>query len=60
MIVEVEVDVSLSTMPKLVLVGLAETAVKESTHGVERALGNSGYHRVFDRVVINLAPACLK
>src|SRR5262249_60427775 len=58
--VEVEVDVSPASMPKLVLVGLAETAVKESTHRVERALVNSGYHRVYDRIVINLAPADLK
>jgi magnesium chelatase family protein len=56
----VEVDVSPASMPKLVLVGLAETGVKESTHRVERALVNSRYHRVFDRIVINLAPADLK
>jgi len=58
--VEVEVDVSSATMPKTVLVGLAEAAVRESTHRVERALVNSGYRRPFDRVVINLAPADLK
>ncbi len=58
--VEVEVDVSSASAPKLVLVGLAETAVRESTHRVERALVNSGYQRVFDRIVINLAPADLK
>jgi magnesium chelatase family protein len=58
--VEVEVDVSYSTMPRTVLVGLAETAVKESTHRVERAIVNSGYRRPVDRVVINLAPADLK
>ena len=58
--VEVEVDVSASSMPKTVLVGLAETAVRESTHRVERALVNSGYQRCFDRIVINLAPADLK
>ena len=58
--VEVEVDVSFATMPKTVLVGLAETAVKESTHRVERAIVNSGYRRPIDRVVINLAPADLK
>ena len=58
--VEVEVDVSPSSMPKLVLVGLAETAVKESTHRVERAIVNSGNRRPTDRVVINLAPADLK
>jgi magnesium chelatase family protein len=58
--VEVEVDVSPSSMPKTVLVGLAEASVKESTHRVERALVNSGYRRPTDRVVINLAPADLK
>jgi magnesium chelatase family protein len=58
--VEVEVDVSYANMPKTVLVGLAEAAVKESTHRVERAIVNSGYRRPLDRVVINLAPADLK
>ncbi len=58
--VEVEVDVSTAPVPKTVLVGLAETAVRESTHRVERALVNSGYRRPTDRVVINLAPADLK
>src|SRR4051794_37235464 len=58
--VEVEVDVSSASMPKIVLVGLAEAAVRESTHRVERALVNSGYRRPIDRVVINLAPADLK
>src|SRR3954466_3318741 len=57
--VEGEVDVSSASMPKMVLVGLAEAAVRESTHRVERALVNSGYQRSFDRVVINLAPARL-
>lgn len=58
--VEVEVDVSAASMPKTVLVGLAETAVRESTHRVERAMVNSGYQRPIDRVIINLAPADLK
>ncbi len=58
--VEVEVDVSAASMPKTVLVGLAEAAVRESTHRVERALVNSGYLRPIDRVVINLVPADLK
>ena len=58
--VEVEVDVSPATMPKTILVGLAEAAVRESTHRVERALVNSGYRRPVDRVIINLAPADLK
>ncbi len=58
--VVVEVDVSPGAIPKTVLVGLPELAVKESTHRVERALVNCGYQRPMDRVVINLAPAELK
>jgi len=57
--VEVEVDVSPSGLPKTVLVGLPEAAVKESTHRVERAIVNSGFERPQSRVVINLAPADL-
>lgn len=57
--VEVEVDVSEGALPKTVLVGLPEAAVKESTHRVERALVNSGFIRPNSRVVINLAPADL-
>ncbi len=55
--VEVEVDISPGAMPKTILVGLPEQAVRESTHRVERALVNSGFLRPADRVVINLAPA---
>ena len=55
--VEVEVDVSPGALPKTVLVGLPEAAVKESTHRVERAIVNSGFLRPQDRIVINLAPA---
>jgi magnesium chelatase family protein len=55
--VEAEVDISPASMPKTILVGLAEAAVKESTHRIERALVNSGYTRPIDRIVINLSPA---
>ena len=52
-----EVDVWQAAIPKTVLVGLPEAAVRESTHRVERALVNSGFRRPSGRVVINLAPA---
>ncbi|PHS08057.1 MAG: magnesium chelatase [Blastopirellula sp.] len=55
--VEVEVDISPRSLPKTVLVGLPEAAVRESTHRVERAIVNSGFARPQDRIVINLAPA---
>src|ERR1700741_2420426 len=57
--VEVEVDISPGALPKTILVGLAEAAVKESIHRIERALVNSGYRRPNDRIVINLSPADL-
>jgi magnesium chelatase family protein len=55
-----EVDVSGAAIPKTILVGLPEAAVRESTHRIERAMVNSGYVRPQDRVVINLAPAELR
>ena len=55
--VDVEVDVSSANIPKTVLVGLPEAAVRESTHRVARAMVNSGFIRPQARVVINLAPA---
>ncbi|MEM8914056.1 MAG: YifB family Mg chelatase-like AAA ATPase, partial [Planctomycetota bacterium] len=57
--VDVEVDISPAAMPRTTLVGLPDTAVKESTHRVERAIVNSGFIRPQDRVVINLAPGDL-
>ena len=57
--VEAEVDVS-AGLPKTVLVGLGDLAVRESIHRIERALHNLGYQRHPGRVVINLAPADLR
>src|SRR5436190_22469099 len=57
--VEVEVDAS-AGLPKIVLVGLPELAVRESIHRIERALANLGYQRPNGRTVINLAPADLR
>ncbi|MGB8852312.1 MAG: YifB family Mg chelatase-like AAA ATPase [Pirellulales bacterium] len=55
--VDVEVDVSGSALPATVLVGLPDTAIRESTHRVARAMVNSGFRRPNDRIVVNLAPA---
>ena len=57
--VEVEVDISPGAIPKTILVGLAEAAVRESSHRIERALVNCGYIKPIDRIVINLSPADL-
>src|SRR5438309_1035667 len=55
--VEVEVDAVPAQLPKTVLVGLPELAVRESVHRIERALANLGYARPTGRTIINLAPA---
>jgi len=57
--VDVEVDAT-GGLPKTVLVGLPEMAVRESIHRIERALANLGYDRPTGRTIINLAPADLR
>jgi magnesium chelatase family protein len=57
--VEVEVDNSYASMPKTVLVGLAEASVRESIHRIERSLCNLGYQLPEGRTVVNLAPTRL-
>lgn len=57
--VQAEVDMH-SGMPTYDIVGLADTAVKESKERVRSALKNSGYNYPVASVVINLAPADIK
>src|SRR5436853_6683114 len=56
--VQVEVDAS-AGLPKTILVGLPEAAVREGVNRIERAVANLGYDRHPGRTVINLAPADL-
>src|SRR5438309_11164766 len=56
--VEVEVDAA-AGLPKIIIVGLPEMAVRESVHRIERALTNLRYERPKGRTVVNLAPADL-
>ena len=44
----------------MTVVGLPDTAVKESTHRVMSALSNSAFHAPLGRVVVNLAPADIR
>ena len=44
-------------LPAVVLVGMPDAAIRESTHRVARAMVNSGFNRPNDRIVVNLAPA---
>lgn len=54
--VDVEVDIN-QGLPKYDIVGLPDTAVKESKERVRSAIKNSGYHFPVYRITVNLAPA---
>lgn len=58
-LVEVEVDVSFGLI-NFYIVGLPDTAIKESSKRVQTALKNSGLPFPAKRVTVNLAPADLK
>ena len=55
--IDVEVDVSRTGDPQIVVVGLPDAGVKESHHRVSTALANSGFDPFRGRIVVNLAPA---
>lgn len=54
--VQVETDLS-AGLPAINIVGLPDTAVKESRDRVQSALKNSGFDYPVSRITINLAPA---
>ncbi|MCZ7600255.1 MAG: ATP-binding protein [Gammaproteobacteria bacterium] len=57
---EVAVEVDLAPgLPSLSIVGLAETAVKESKDRVRSAIHNAGFEFPTRRITVNLAPADL-
>jgi magnesium chelatase family protein len=57
--VGVEVDVS-GGLPKIVVVGLPDTAVQEAKERVKATLKNSGYAFPMRSIVVNLTPADLR
>lgn len=57
--ITVEVDIS-SGLPGIHLVGLPDSAVKESTERVRAAIKNSGFQYPQQRVIVNLAPADMR
>ncbi|HIG42093.1 MAG: YifB family Mg chelatase-like AAA ATPase [bacterium] len=57
-LVTVEADIS-AGLPQILIVGLPETAVKESKDRVKAAIQNSGFKMPLRRVTVNLAPADL-
>lgn len=59
-VVDVEVDITSRGLPHFSLVGLPDTAVKESRDRVKAALKNTGFHFPLKQITVNLAPADLK
>jgi magnesium chelatase family protein len=59
-ICEVEVDVGRGGFEKSIIVGLPDTAVKESTERVKSAIINCGYKYPKTQSLVNLAPADIK
>lgn len=58
--IEVECDVSNRGLPSFSIVGLADSAIKESRERVKAALKNLDYNIFSNPITINLAPADLK
>ena len=56
---EIEVDIN-NGLPGFDMVGLPDTAVKESKERVRSAIKNSGRHFPVKRITANLAPADVK
>ncbi len=59
-IIEVEVDITRSVLPAFNIVGLPDTAIKESKERIRNAIINSNFSFPTDRITVNLAPADLK
>jgi magnesium chelatase family protein len=58
-LVSVEVDIS-DGFPRFDLVGLPDSAVKESIERVRTSIKNSGYEFPYKRITVNLAPADIR
>src|SRR4030066_1825389 len=58
--IEVEVDISSRGLPHFSMVGLPDTAVKESRDRVRPALKNIGFNFPLKQITVNPAPADLK
>jgi len=57
--VEIEVDVT-AGLPAVTLVGLPDSAIRESKERVKAAIKNCGFHWPGERITINLAPSDIK
>lgn len=60
-LIEIEVDLKRAYTPSTVIVGLADTSIKESKDRIRSAFNNSGYQFPWDsKITVNLAPANIR
>ena len=57
--IDIEADVS-NGLPHFEIVGMADTAIKESKERVRSAIRNSAFEYPVKRIIVNLAPADMK
>lgn len=57
--VDIEIDIS-SGLPKTTVIGLADTAIKESKERIKAAIKNSGFKWPGEKITISLAPSDIK
>lgn len=57
--IEIEVDIA-KGLPAIVIVGLPDTAIKESRDRVRSAIKNSGFEYPSQKITVNLAPCNIK
>src|SRR5262245_33814339 len=59
-LVDVEVNISTGSNGQFLIVGLPDTAIRESRNLVIAAIRNNGFGSPYQRIVVNLAPADVK
>ncbi len=59
-LVDVEADITTTSLPSFVVVGLPDIAVQESRERIRSAIKNSGFKFPVARITVNLAPADIK
>lgn len=58
--IPITIEVNIDKGIQFFLVGLPDSAVKESQQRIEAALGNTGYKYPKQKIVINMAPADIR
>ena len=58
--ITIRIEVNVSMGQGYAVVGLPDSAVRESLHRTESAIKNMGYHMPRTKIIVNLAPADLR